>query len=323
MAQTMQQQLQGACGCGVPVGDSCAALRSGMKPPAAATCTLARCTHANRVASRQMEQQGLALSFDHGAQQVTAIGADFQAQLAEWQAAGVAAEWRGRHGEIAGAVWRVTCSKPATQGSGCGCVFGAATWPAAAEPTARYTAAAGGAFRPRPEQPGSSGASGFCGSQTGLPLYVGVPTNNAIAQHMAAQLQSHSGAQLLSGVAVQSMERVGGGCGCGSGGSKWQLRGSRKGRAAAAEPGPAEQQDDLGLFDAVVLADAMPLLPGWCWRAGGRAFGGCAAVQPAVPQPNLLLHELRGTWARQDGSVQQRCHPTAPCLRVPTARRPS
>lgn len=62
------------------------------------------------MASRQLEQQGQPLSFDHGAQQITAIGADFKAQLAEWQAAGVVAEWRGRHGEIAGAVRLIASS---------------------------------------------------------------------------------------------------------------------------------------------------------------------------------------------------------------------
>lgn len=146
-------------------------------------------------------------------------------------------------------------------------------------PSVRYRTPAGGTFRPRQEQLGGSsspGGSGFCGSLTGLPMYVGVPSNSAIAQHMAAQLQAHQGSQLLSGVAVQSLERVGGGCGCGSGGSKWQLRGSRKGRAAV-EPGPAEQQEDLGLFDAVVLADAMPLLPGeysaWACFAYHLPFG--------------------------------------------------
>lgn len=210
-----------------------------------------------RVASRQLEQQGQQLSFDHGAQQITAISADFKAQVAEWQAAGVVAEWRGRHGAIEG-----------------------------------------GTCRPRQEQPGGSsspGGSGFCGSLTGLPMYVGVPSNSAIAQHMAAQLQAHQGSQLLSGVAVQSLERVGGGCGCGSGGSKWQLRGSRKGRAAAAEPGPAEQQEDLGLFDAVVLADAMPLLPGSAGHIAGIEAASTSlaqlarSVQAVAPEPCFAL----------------------------------
>ena len=56
-----------------------------------------------RVASRQSEHAGLPLSFDHGAQHITAVGPDFKRQLAEWQAAGVLAEWQGRHGEIRGA----------------------------------------------------------------------------------------------------------------------------------------------------------------------------------------------------------------------------
>lgn len=51
-----------------------------------------------RVASRTLEQQ--ALAFDSGTQLITAIGPDFRKQVAEWQAAGVLAEWRGRHGQI-------------------------------------------------------------------------------------------------------------------------------------------------------------------------------------------------------------------------------
>lgn len=73
-----------------------------------------------RVASRQLEQQGQQLSFDHGAQQVTAISADFKAQLAEWQAAGVVAEWRGRHGAIEGAahITGVSCRPGTSHGWG-------------------------------------------------------------------------------------------------------------------------------------------------------------------------------------------------------------
>ncbi len=78
----------------------------------------------------------------------------------------------------------------------------------------------------------------------------------------AAAAAIPAAAQLARGVKVQAMEQVGGGCGCSSG-AKWQLRGSRQGRAAAGSPAPPpEQQEDLGSFDAVVLADAMPLLQG-------------------------------------------------------------
>lgn len=148
---------------------------------------------------------------------------------------------------------------------------------------------------------------------TGLPLYVGVPSNNAIAQHMAAQLQAHHSAQVSSGVAVQALERVGGGCGCGSGGSKWQLRGSRKGRAAAAEPEPAEQQEELGAFDAVVLADAMPLLPGG--RVGQVAFLCC--VFPGLHYPEL--HSNAGHDVLQSclHAVLGRCIGCRVCSKLP------
>lgn len=119
------------------------------------------------------------------------------------------------------------------------------------------------------------------------------PTNNAVCAHLADQLRALPGTQLLSGVAVQSAERAGEGCGCSKGG--WRLRGSRRGRAAAAEPAPPEQQEDLGTFDAVVLADAMPLLPGSAGHvagldAGASSLGQLArSVRDAAPEPCFAL----------------------------------
>ena len=181
------------------------------------------------------------LSFDYGAQFVVARSPAFQQQVAEWQAAGVVAEWRGRHGRIT----------------------------------------AGGTFE---EASPSSLQGGFCGALSGLPLYVGTPTNSSICQHMAQQLQQQRGpstasGRLHSGVRVTSMEQqqqqqrtnsssssdaASSGC-CGSGGVQWRLGGSRQGRAGAAA---AEVAEDLGLFDAVILADAMPVLPGAAAKCG-------------------------------------------------------
>lgn len=54
-----------------------------------------------RVADRtQALDGGRLLSFDRGAQFLTVSSPDFKAQLAEWQAAGVAQEWRARHGML-------------------------------------------------------------------------------------------------------------------------------------------------------------------------------------------------------------------------------
>ena len=54
-----------------------------------------------RLASRQQDQPDVGtLSFDHGAQLVTAIGSDFRRQVDEWRAEGVVAEWTGSHGRI-------------------------------------------------------------------------------------------------------------------------------------------------------------------------------------------------------------------------------
>lgn len=99
---------------------------------------------------------------------------------------------------------------------------------------------------------GSSGGDGGSGASKGSqPRWVGVPSNGAIPAHMARQLaaQHPSSFQLQSGCAVQSMERLGGGCGSPT---RWRLHGSLAGQE------PAE----LGDYDAVILADAAPLLPG-------------------------------------------------------------
>ncbi|KAL4448177.1 hypothetical protein ABPG75_005396 [Micractinium tetrahymenae] len=120
---------------------------------------------------------------------------------------------------------------------------------------------------------------------------------------MAAELQAASKQQqgrppfeLLAGCAVQSAERVGGGGGCGSGGAHWQLRGSRAGRAAAAVPGPPpEVQEDLGSYDAVILADAMPLVPGSAGHVSGIEAASTSlaqlarSVQAVAAQPRFAL----------------------------------
>ncbi|KAL4441882.1 hypothetical protein ABPG77_003798 [Micractinium sp. CCAP 211/92] len=221
-----------------------------------------------RVSSRELERDGDAgaLSFDSGAQFFTASSPEFQREVAGWAAAGAASEWAGRHGHIS----------------------------------------PGGGFEPA-QTDSSSSSSGFFGAGSRQPLWVGTPTNQAICRHLAqellgtaAQQQEQEGRQggarqplfeLLSGVAVQSMERVGSGCG---GGGGWALRGSRQGRAAAALP-PPEQQEELGSYDAVILADATPLLPGSAGHVAGidAAASSLAqlarSVQAVAPQPCFAL----------------------------------
>jgi hypothetical protein len=124
------------------------------------------------------------------------------------------------------------------------------------------------------EPSGSGSGSSFFGSLAGQPLYVATPTNNSLAQHMAAQLSraGQAPSAVQAGVIVQEAERSGGGCG--GAGAKWQLRGSRAGRAAAgAAAGRQHEVEDLGSFDALVLADALPLLPGECGARAGTFRG--------------------------------------------------
>ncbi len=166
---------------------------------------------------------------------------------------------------------------------------------------------AGSGFEPAQTDSSSSSSRGFFGAGSRQPLWVGTPTNQAICRHqvqellgMAAQQQGQEGQpggarqplfELLSGVAVQSMERVGSGCG---GGGGWALRGSRQGRAAAALPVP-EQQEELGSYDAVILADSMPLLPGSAGHVAGIEAAASSlaqlarSVQAVAPQPCFAL----------------------------------
>lgn len=258
-----------------------------------------------RVASRQFE----ALSFDTGAQFFTARSPDFRKQLEEWQASGVVQEWRGRHGRICTEGAPCRCSPSSAEIGRPGphlqlqasllahgypqCIHQSHCLPAArADGTFELlsTSSSGGSGS---RGGGGGGSSGFCGSLTGLPLYVGTPTNNALCQQMARQLQEQLGAaEVQSGCIVQSVTRTSGGCG--GAGMQWQLRGSRQGRAAAGEPPQPADQQDLGSFDAVILADAMPLIPGALpggprQRAGRRCrLPAAPAVAGPAPAPCLL-----------------------------------
>lgn len=173
-----------------------------------------------RVASRAVESEIGAVSYDHGAQFFTARSPEFQRKVAELQAAGVVAEWTGRH--------------------------------------ARITADGSCQLIAQTRSTSSSGGAGFCGSLDGLPLYVGTPTNSALCHHLGQQLAQQQGVIVEQGVKVQAVERLGGGCG--TSGSRWRLRGTRQGRGAA--DAGTDGQEDLGAYDAVVLADGMTLLPG-------------------------------------------------------------
>lgn len=67
---------------------------------------------------------GQPLSFDHGAQLFLATAPDFQTEVASWAAAGVAQQWRGRHGRITKGVCNLSVQlgsggRPAASASSC------------------------------------------------------------------------------------------------------------------------------------------------------------------------------------------------------------
>lgn len=297
---------------------------------------------------------GHPLSFDHGAQFFSAGSPDFQAEVAAWAEAGVAQEWRCRHGRIAagaqpqgrlpagpeqqrngcnqlscGHSWagvsagRAACcavrpafgagGPPSWLGPGCSAWQGlvAALLQHASNPACIGCppVRADGTFHPH--EPGSSDGGGgrpvlLRAAPGGDQRWVGVPSNAAIMQHIAGELQAAGGRQhepqgrplfeLLSGLVVRSAERLGT-SGCGSHGStRWRLHGSRAERAAAAVPAHLlDGQEDLGGYDAVILADAMPLVPGSAGHVRGleaasTSLGQLArSVQAVAAQPRFAL----------------------------------
>lgn len=166
---------------------------------------------------------------------------------------------------------------------------------------------------------GSSDAvdDGVFAAASGQARWVGVPTNAAIPHHMAASLLAQHGAEPGQGsarfqllrAAVTSMEQVGGGGGGGDG-MRWRLQGSLidEPDAAAAPPEQAQQGGaDFGTFDAAILADAGPLLPGGRGRVEGleacsplladlarSVQGVAAAAQPRLALMAAFAQPLQG-----------------------------
>jgi hypothetical protein len=195
-----------------------------------------------RACSRLMPDQGLA--FDHGCQFLAPRGAEFGAEVAGWAAAGAAAEWRGRLGDL----------DPASS-----------------------------SFTPRNGSE-TSDESGFCGVLGGAgPVYVGTPSIGAVPALLAAQL-AQAGGSLVQGQRVRSRSISVLLHGCfwrrsqrsaqnramrglqvsrlqwdGAGGGGWTLHGAPRAPPGAAAPPAAAAP--LGTFAAVVLADALTAVP--------------------------------------------------------------
>ncbi|KAI3434661.1 hypothetical protein D9Q98_002725 [Chlorella vulgaris] len=200
-----------------------------------------------------MESEIGAVSYDHGAQFFTARSTEFQREVAELQAAGVVAEWTGRH--------------------------------------ARITADGSCQLLAQTRSTSSNGGAGFCGSLDGLPLYVGTPTNSALCQHLGQQLAQQQGVIVEQGVKVQAVERLGGGCG--TSGSRWRLRGTRQGRGAADAGTDGQEDlgayDTVVLADGMTLLPGSAGHISGIEQAATSLAQLAASVAAATPQPCFAL----------------------------------
>lgn len=222
-------------------------------------------------------------------------------------------------------------------------------WPAAGA----SEAAAAEASRP-------PSTAGFLAALQPGPLYVGVPSMQAICAHMVQQLEGSGLGRLALSTKVRCMRSACGlvqqGPGCLKAGCAtcwhsmagrtqylmrlshrcgcpqveaaewdeergvWRLRGSPRGRAAAAGPGGGGQQE-LGEFRALVAADSLTLLPGKNASGSGRRSGRVACTVGGSPAQQAMPSErsMRGActpWAAR------RPRPTKPAL-LPTPRADS
>lgn len=182
-----------------------------------------------------------AMQFDHGCQFIRAASPEMRAAVARWEAAGVAAMWEGRVGELDAATGRFTPRDSADGGD------------------SSSSGGSGGS--------GSNSSRGFLGVMGPGPLYVGVPSMDAICRHLAdgggaegGGEGSGSAAAAGSGVAAVRCDARVSRALLDADGKQWLLEGSLRQplrTAAERKQEPPFTPWNLGVFDALVLADAM------------------------------------------------------------------
>jgi hypothetical protein len=184
------------------------------------------------------------LAFDHGAQFFSPSAPRFRELAASWVARGWAAEWRGRFAAYDAATGAVTPRGGLGAGSGGG-------------------AADGGAGR-RP------GFFNFLGDG---PVLVGTPGMDGLARSLAASL-GEGGVRQDARVSRICFDRYG----------KWLLEGCPRQmliKEADRRALPSHTPWNLGVFDALVLADRLAATPGARARSGPRfAWRAAAASLP-------------------------------------------
>jgi predicted NAD/FAD-dependent oxidoreductase len=178
-------------------------------------------------------------SFDHGAQFIAPIsGGEFEKEVKEWVTEGVAAPWQGRFGNLV---------KEESSGN--------STTTLKFIPYTTTTTIA----RKNGEDADAATTLGFCGinrttnNSTKVP-YVGIPNQGAIARHLAVGKKDAKVkiGHKVTGLFYNKTEKM------------WTVEGVPRSTAAAAAT-PAS----FGKFDAVVVADALVVLP----DSAGYAIG--------------------------------------------------
>jgi renalase len=210
------------------------------------------CAAGGRSSTRRTSAMGL--QFDHGAQFFAAASPRFQQLVKSWQGAGAVQQWHAGVAHLDAATGAVTAPAGSSSSSSSG---------------------GGGSD-------GSSGAAsssgrgadgGFFGCLSGRPLYVGSPGMGALCAHLAASPQLR---EARTGVRVSraAFDKYG----------KWLLEGVPLApvvRQSERAEQPLARPWNLGVFDALVLADKMVAIPG---TPGALELTNAGPLAPALEQ---------------------------------------
>jgi hypothetical protein len=200
----------------------------------------------------------MGLQFDHGAQVFTATSPRFQQLVHSWQQAGAVQQWD------AGVVHLDAATGAVSSGSSSGGGGGGSSVPSSSSSSSSSVPSSSS---------GREAEGGFFGSLSGRPLYVGSPGMGALCAHLAASPQL---AEVRTGVRVSraAFDKYG----------KWLLEGiplKPVVQQSERREQPLATPWNLGVFDALVLADKMVAIPG---TPGAVEVQNAGALAPALEQ---------------------------------------